>query len=428
LPKSELAYTNVKGKFTSHLDKETEALLMGANGLRAYKKMAESDAICSSFVLAITKIFQSLEWKAVNDPKGALKRSLKNVNWPERLEEIVTFLIYGFADFEVTIKQEEDGVYTWSGFYFRPQSTIADYIQDSKGNIKQVEQWGEVGENVKINANRILHFASRKNISNPWGKSIFRGAFRDWYYRTNIEKVEAIGVERDLTGLPVLTPSDDVSMHDADGNFTKEALWAWEVVRQVKRNEQEGLVLPPGWSFELQGSPGERQFDLNAVINRYDAKIAMSVLAQFLILGVVNSSGSFALAKEQSDLFHKAVEGFAKSIANVVNTQWIGSPALGLLNDTEAPRLEPVGAQKLNLSDLASFLGRLLKFNIITPDDELEAYLRKIASLPDKDESTSRPIPGVTSKLGESDKEEESNTEEDAQNTKNSNKESEGRE
>lgn len=386
-----IPYVTVKGFFKSSMDDELEAKLAGDNYLTEFKKMLDTDAICGAVMLAITKIFQSIEWKAANDERGVLKKSLDNVNWAERLEEILSFLPFGHSVFEVVLKEDEDGDIVWDGMYNRPQNTITEWNQDSKGNITTIEQMGEEGEGiVNIKMAKCLHFASMKTRNNPKGKSIFRNAYRDWYYRTNIEKIEAIGIERDLTGLPIMKPSDDDQLVDENGAFTALGQWAWTTVKNIKRNSQEGIVLPNDWEFELQGSPGERQFDLNKVIDRYDAKIAMSMLSQFLILGVINSSGSFALSKEQSHLFHRAVEGFANMIAHVINTQFIGTKALGLLNDIEQPKLVVVGVDKPSLNDLASFLGRLLKFNIITPDDTLEEHLRDISALPPMDPDTTR--------------------------------------
>lgn len=396
-----IPFQYVKGKYASFIDEEVEVRLMGDNYIKEFKKMYLNDPIVGSIMLAMTKTFQSIEWKCHNDPKGALEKSLVNVNWVERLEEVLLFLVYGHSVFEVVLQEEEDGLITWKGMYSRPQDTIAEWNNDSVGNLESIKQYTTGGEQAEISAKKLLHFVSNRTASNQKGRSILRNAYRDWYYKTNIEKIEAIGIERDLTGLPVLTPADDAVLVNADGTLSALGNWAWQTVRQVKRNEQEGLVLPFGWSFELQGSPGKRQFDLNAVIQRYDAKIAMSMLAQFLILGVTNDSGSFALAKEQSDLFHKAVEGFAKVVANTINQQFIGAKAISILNGySEIAYVEPVGANKLNLSDLASFLGRLFKFNVLTPDDKLEEHVRKLASLPARDPSTSRLVQGVTDKIG----------------------------
>lgn len=399
-----IPHRTVKGFFGSDLDAEAEAALRGTGYIRQFKKMADTDAICGAVMLAITKTFQSITWKAENDPKGLLDKSMKNVNWYERMEEILNFLIYGHSVFELTLKEDEDGDIVWDGMFTRPQDTITGWFYTKSGILESIEQYAYgissdsreikggnegVGE-VIINMNKCFHFAQGKTRNNPLGKSLFRNAYRDWYYRTNIEKIEAVGIERDLTGLPVLTPNEDDQLLDEKGKFTPLGNWAWSTVQNVKRNKQEGLVVPTGWTFQLQGTPGQRQFDMDAVIGRYDAKIAMSMLSQFLVLGVINSSGSFALSKEQSHLFYKAVTGFAEMIAHVVNTQFIGCPSLGLLNDVEQPKLTVVGVDRPSMDELASFLGRLLKFNVLTPDDELEKHLRNVASLPDADKATSR--------------------------------------
>jgi hypothetical protein len=402
LPKSKsIPFLSVKGKYTSYMDEEVEARLSGDNYLREFRKMYFNDPIIGSIMLAMTKTFQSIEWKTHNDPKDALKRSLENVNWIERLEEVLLCLVYGHSVFEVVLEEDEDGLVIWKNMYSRPQDTITEWIRGPHGEITNIVQSNVNGEYARIKMSKCLHFGVHKTANRPQGRSILRNAYRDWYYRTNIEKIEAIGIERDLTGLPVLTPAEDAVLLNDDGTLNELGTWAWQIVRQIKRNEQEGLVLQPGWALEMLGSPGKRQFDLNAVIDRYDSKIAMSMLAQFLILGITNDSGSFALAKEQSDLFHKAIEGFAIMIANTINQQFIGARAISLLNDyPETAYIEPVGANKLNLNDLASFLGRLFKYNVVTPDDKLEEHVRKLASLPIRDESTSRVVQGVTDKIG----------------------------
>jgi len=293
---------------------------------------------------------------------------------------------------EVTLtEKDEKGRVYWKNMHFRPQTTIARWKYNKVGDLDFIVQQTPDSDEVEIKASKCLLFHVAKTQSSPRGKSLFRNAYRDWYYKTNIEKIEAIGIERDLTGLPVLSAPDSCELQDEHGKLNKLGQWAWQTVRNVKRNSQEGLVLPAEWTFKLVGSPGQRQFDLNDVINRYSSNIALSMLSQFLVLGVTNSSGSFALAKEQSSLFHTAIEGIALGIANAVNSQFIGSEALSIFNTTDTkPKLKPVGVERVDLNDLASFLGRLLKYNIITPDDKLEEFLRDRVALPERDPKTSR--------------------------------------
>lgn len=70
--------------------------------------------------------------------------------------------------------------------------------------------------------------------------------------------------------------NDDIE----DNKQTRIALE--NMVKSIRRDEMEGVVLPAGYELELLSSGGTRQFDTNAIINRYDTRIAMTVLADFI--------------------------------------------------------------------------------------------------------------------------------------------------
>lgn len=381
-------------QFAGTLDEEAETKLKGTKKYIEFKKMSDTDSVCGGILLAISGILQNITWKVDDDPKGILQESIDNVGWYDMITDVVSYLNYGFSLFEGTLKQNRRKQYVWKSMEGRPQTTIKRWLFDRRNRvIGFVQKRPSDKKEVEISLKRCLHFRTTTFKNNPEGKSLMRNAYRDWYYRTNIERIESIGIERDLTGLPVLTPSEDADLTDPEGNINTTGTWAWQIVQRIKRNEQEGIVLPFGWSFELLGSPGKRQFNLNEVIQRYDARIALSMLSQFLILGIASSSGSFALSQEQSELFYKAVEGFATNIAHTVNTQFIGASGLATLNGLSVtPKLVPIGANRPDLSEIASFLGRLLKFNVIQPDDRLEQELRRMAFLPEKDSKTSRSV------------------------------------
>ncbi len=375
---------------------EAESKLKGTAKYTEFQKMSDTDSVCGGILLAITGILQNITWKVDNDPYGILEESLDNVGWYDMITDIVSYLTYGFSLFEGTLKLNKRKKYVWKALEGRPQTSVKRWVFDRRNRpIAFVQKRPSDKREVEIPLVRCLHFRTTTFKDNPEGKSIMRNGYRDWYYRTNIERIESIGIERDLTGLPILKPSEDADLTDDEGTINDLGTWAWQVVQRIKRNEQEGVVLPFGWEFELLGSPGKRQFDLNAVIQRYDSRIALSMLSQFLILGIASSSGSFALSKEQSELFYKAVEGFAANIAHTVNTQFIGASGLATLNNLKTPpKLVPIGANRPDLGEIASFLGRLLKFNVIQPDDRLEQELRRMAFLPEKESASSRPIEG----------------------------------
>jgi len=373
------------------MDEELQNKLKGSRKYTEFGKMSNDDAICGGIRLAIDKIIDTITWKVDDDTHGIMEESLENVGWNERLTDITSFLDYGFSAFEVIIERNKKGRYVWKAIENRPQETVTRWIMDKRNLAIGFDQRDSQGRSATVDLKRCLHFRTSTFKNNPEGKSIFRNAYRDWYYRTNIERLESIGIERDLTGLPTLTPPEDIELTDETGAINAAGNWAWNTVQNIKRNEQEGVVLPFGWELTLIGSPGQRQFDLNDVINRYDTRIAMSVLSQFLVLGLGNSGGSFALSKEQSELFYKAAEGYANIIARTINTQYMGTHILRDLNGLrKAPTIVPIGANRPDLQEVAAFLARLFKFNAITPDEKLEVELRRLAGLPEMDKANPR--------------------------------------
>jgi hypothetical protein len=66
------------------------------------------------------------------------------------------------------------------------------------------------------------------------------------------------------------------------------------MVRSVRRDEQEGVVIPtaydqdtkqPLFDFSLMNSGGGRTFDTNSIIRRYEERMLMTVLADFILVG-----------------------------------------------------------------------------------------------------------------------------------------------
>ena len=92
------------------------------------------------------------------------------------------------------------------------------------------------------------------------------------------------------------------------------------IVRNIRRDATEGIVKPFGWTLELLASSGKRQFDTNAVVERYDSRIAMSTMSDFLLLGH-QQVGSFALSSDKTHLFSMALGTYLDIICEVFNNQ-----------------------------------------------------------------------------------------------------------
>lgn len=199
-----------------------------------------------------------------------------------------------------------------------------------------------------------------------------------------------------MAGLPVIYGPENFDIWDNQNPQTVEARSGLEaMVRSIRRDEMEGVVLPAGYKLELLSSGGTRQFDTNAIINRYDTRIAMTVLADFIFLGH-DQTGSWALSSDKTELFAVAIGAFLDIICETFNSQ--GIPSLIDINGqhfagiTEYPKMTHGDIEDADITKVASFIKDMTGIGVLIPDDSLEDYIRQVGHLPGRVYSNTREL------------------------------------
>lgn len=392
--------------------------LQGERGRKTLREMADSDAIIGGILFATTNLLAQMGWRV--EPEGEqptpadievaefIDGALHDMSnsWQDTLTEILTLLPFGWSYMEVIYKRRQgweteegasrhdDGKIGWRGWRLRAQESLERWEFDDTGGIQGMVQRQEQGPPVLIPIDRALLFRTTATKGNPEGRSILRNAYRSWYEKKHIETIEGIGIERDLAGLPVAYVPAEILSPSATADQQAVLAAIKEIVTSIRRDEQEGIVWPLAYDdngkqtydLKLLSTGGTRQFDTDKIINRKNAAMAMSCLADFILLGH-EKVGSFALADSKTSLFGYALGSFADRICDVVNTHAI--PRLLRLNGMK-PEAMPVlrhgDVETANLAELADFLDKLAGKGLLTPDRSLEAFLREVASLPVQDE------------------------------------------
>lgn len=386
---------------------------------KAYREMSENDSTIGAVLFAVDMLMRQVDWNVkpageeTQDEEDAtfLEECLHDMSfsWADTLSEVLTFLVYGWAYCEIVYKYRSgrqkdptkrskfnDGKMGWRKIALRGQDSLTGWKFDEDGGVAGMTQSPapDYAERT-IPIERALLFRTNIAKNNPEGKSILRCVYRDWYYKKRIQMYEAIGIERDLAGFPVLYVPEEWTQKDADGNQAQSYTDAKEFVVNIKRDEQEGAVLPAIFDennnrileLTLLNSQGKRTFDTDKIIQRYDQRIAMSVLADFILLGSKNV-GSFALSSDKTELFSAALGAWLDMIAGVFNTHAV--PRLFEYNGMEREKLPELchgDIESPNLAELGEFINKLSGAGIdLSNDVELENYLRRAASLPERAE------------------------------------------
>jgi hypothetical protein len=394
--------------------------LAGDQKFQVFKEMSENDATVWAMLFVVDMQMRHLDWYIRPYSTSNIDKSRANFleencydmshTIPSFVSEVMTMLPYGFDFEEINYKirthttgldspsRYNDGRIGWRKFARRPQWTRKSWKWDSHGGVQafiQEPSWETLAPSgqteIIIPILKGLLFRTRAEAGNPEGRSALRGAFRAWWMKKRIENLEGVGIERDLAGIPVMYAPRrifDANATTADQAIRTEML---DIITKVRNDEQAGLLLPaeydehgkPLYSFELVASPGGKQFSTSEIIDRWDHRIAMTIMADMLLLGS-KKQGSFALGATKDTTFKDAINSWADDISDILNAYAI--PRLFALNGyaiDRLPRFEFGDIKNVDVRALGDLMARLFGAGIkVFPDEETEDYVRSVAGMP----------------------------------------------
>lgn len=403
--------------------------LSGNRAAMIYAEMSQNDPVIGSILFAIEQLCRQVQWSvepasensADAEPAQFVEECMSDMShsWPDLISEILTMLINGWALHELVYKYRQgpdstdpskrskftDGKIGWRKIPLRAQESLDRWEFQDDGGIAGMWQsvmYGENPGNKFIPIEKALLFRTKIIKNNPEGVSVLRTSFRPWFFKKRLEEIESIGIERDLAGLPVAEVPPELLSPDATTTQKTMVEQLKVIVSEIRRDEREGLVVPAeevpngqggnektGFRFRLLNSGGSRQIDVDKTITRYEQRIAMTVLAEFILLGL-DKVGSFSLASSKVNMFATALNAWLDSIAEVFNRFAI--PRLFAVNGwklEQLPRLSHGPVQELSIDELGTFIANLGRSGMpLTFSSETENYLRRKANLPQVENET----------------------------------------
>lgn len=415
-PLVELGVTGLE-QSSGHIHEEFLPQLHGKRGIQVFKEMRDNDPTVGAMLFAIEMLIRQVEWRVEpvsEDPADVAVAEFvdscfedMSATWDDTLSDIISMLTFGFAPLEEVYKirnggtrdpsltsKFDDGRVGWRKLPIRAQETIERWIFDHESNellgLVQVARPSYVPTTIPIH--KLLLFRPQAHKANPEGRSMLRNAYRPWFFKKRIEEIEGIGIERDLAGLPTALVPPKLLASSATGADRALLNSIEKVLRNVRRDEKEGLIFPLArddkgnmtYEFKLMSTGGRRQFDTTKIIDRYDRRIAQTMLADFILLGQEGRTGSFALAESKTQLFAVALGGYLDSITAVFNRFAI--PRLLELNTfafERAPELQHGDIESVDIDKLGDFIVKLAQAGVFLGDDATVRHLRLQAGLPE---------------------------------------------
>ncbi len=402
-------------QWSGYIYEEFLTELQGVRGRAVYREMADNDPVVGGFMFAVEMMIRRVEWRVdpgddspqAKDDADFIETNFHDMEipWSDTLSEILTFLIFGFGVHEMRFKRRlghspdlalsskyNDGKIGWRSFEGRAQETLLHWDFDDEGRaIRFIQQAPPDYTTRPIDLDKCLHFRTTARKSNPEGRSVLRNSWLPWMRKTKIERIEAIGIERDLAGLPVGWVPPEWLATNASAQNTSMRAHMMKIVTNIRRDEQEGILMPQ--MFDEQGNRkvdltllstgGQRQFDTDKIVGRYDQRIAMPMIADWILLGHENV-GSQALSGDKTDIWLDAISGWLDCISSPINDRAI--PELMRLNGRTLdvlPRLTHGEINSTDLTELGTFIKNIAQGGApLWPNDELLEALLQSAKLP----------------------------------------------
>lgn len=396
--------------------------LTGQRAHRAYREMRDNDATIGALLFAIETTVRQVEWEtrpADQTPEAIadaefVDECLEDMShtWSDFLAEALSMLVFGWSYHEIVYKirdgnqpddpthdsRFDDGRIGWRKMPIRAQETLERWEMDDHGGVRGLWQVLPNGYRRFIPIEKALLFRTSQHKGNPEGRSLLRNAYRSWYFLKRIQDIEAIGIERDLAGLPIIGVPP--ALFASSGS---DALEEWKRIgRNIRVDDQTCIVYPlaydesgnPAIRIELLSTNGSRLFDTSQIIDRYTRSMLMAVLADVILLGH-ETTGTQALAIEKSQYFLRGLQSLVDSITQTFNAYAI--PRLFALNgiDRQAyPTIVPGSLERTDAAMLTAAIGELAKAGMpIFPDPATEAYIRTVLGLPEQAEWIDGEIP-----------------------------------
>lgn len=434
VPAAAYSYGRTASNGQVQVDDDFLPQLRGELRKRTFQQMARNDETLGALRTLISAIMLTVPWEmdaAEGDESkeyADIARDLiiENMGDPEDpypgttfndfLQNCYTIFEWGYAVFDVVTYSRTDGKVGIRELVLVGQNSVSDWFTDEFGRATAVQQFvPNTGQNRTIPRDRYLHFINQPNCGSPEGESMYRWAYKPWYYKKRLQEIEAVQAERG-TGMPLLYVDAQLAI-DAESSDAAVSLPAQillkqyrQVLKDIRANKESGLLLYTSpyettdivsgkttfssmrtVEFQFATPSATNAINLDTVIRRYDIAIARTVLADFMFLGTSGSGGNRSLSDNSTSLFLKGIQSRLESMASTMNRQLL--PMIWRLNglpEDMMPVIRVGTAMKESLSTLGTFIRDLAGAGALTPDEALEDFLRSEGGLPEREDELTR--------------------------------------
>ena len=354
--------------------------LSGLSAIKTYDEMRRSDATVNAALNAVKLPILSADFYV--DPASDDERDKEVadlvydclfhiVDWDKFLEEALTFLDFGYDVHEMVFEPREINGQLRIALVklgYRKQTTIQKW--ETRDGQPGISQRDNTGGDYSIPAAKLVRFTHKQEGDNYEGISILRAAFKHWYIKDKLYRIDAVGHERHALGvIDVTTP---VGAKDEDKKKMRQ------YVRNLRANEESYIEHPEGWVVQFLDMKANSLKDVEPSINHHDRQIMKNVLAQFLEIGAAGGTGTRSTSEDHSRLFELAVQSVARRIVQVLQNTVVRTIVDLNYSDREYPTLRVGNISDDNIPVMSEAIKKFVDAGVLHPRPIDENSTRKM--------------------------------------------------
>lgn len=370
---------------------EYNAKLADTKGITIYDEMRRSDGTVRAAVSVCTLPIRSAKWyvepasedQADADIAAFVERcffEFQTITWNDLLRHALLSLPFGVMAFEkVFATREVDGQVriVWQKLAPRMPRSIQKWAIGDGGE-PGITQYRSDYTIAEIPLEKLVVIVNEKEGDNWWGSSILRPAYKHWYIKNTVYKIDAIAFERQGLGVPYVKLPD--------GYTEADRAKAEEIVKNLRANESAFIIEPPEYEIGFKDMQAKTVRDPKESIEHHNREIMKSVLAQFLELGATQGSGSRALSEDHSELFLQSLVTVAQGIADAFNKYAVKELVdLNFDRVSAYPKLCFTGITQTDGQTLAGTYQTLVTAGAMQVGSNDEQFFREALGLPERD-------------------------------------------
>lgn len=231
-----------------------------------------------------------------------------------------------------------DGKVGWKSFMPIDPETIEYWNTPEGGGYLELESISQRitrnGTLIDIPRSRLLLFRTTSSNNDPTGRSLLLGAYSDWVDLVDANKIQMTGLRRNLEGIPFARIHSKLAAKaKTDPTARAGVLAAKKAVINLDARKDEGFTLPSdrdengNLQVEVrmmgssEGGGNSKIQDAKIIIEQKEQSISRSMLAQFMT--IQGKGGSYALSKNQSEVFINSLKGYMTQIEGILNNEAI---------------------------------------------------------------------------------------------------------